>query len=239
MFYIISLFFTVTALLASRVQPYTCKGYYKWKAYTNLCEIVFLTDIAAFLSIFYFSTGLLLRFYEKRMFRSAYFSRILKIYKRNLPFFLVLNSTVTFGYWLLKLYNPKLLSEKIASINYKVPFWKSFVDHSIAFGLTNIEIFYYNFLITRYTFIATLSLLILYYMNICVYNRLYNTWPYTIFANISYFMVFLYCCCFLMIGVIFASFSLLCIRYFKKSECEFEKDDEESPKWQSLEKLIL
>lgn len=218
----VSLLVGIVFLLAGRIQPSLDKKYILWKKHTLNSPIIFLTDITAHLSTIYFLIGLFLVISEylnvEKIVKSHIYRKIRVFYKKHLPFLLILNSTVTLGFWGLYLCNKNLLAVKVAGIAYRVPFWKNFCDHSIGLVVTILEIIFHNFKFTPYTIYLTLGCTVLYYTDICVYNYLYNVWPYGILNNLSKPMIFICCLCFLTAGCILAFFILRIIRFFKKAD---------------------
>lgn len=198
------------------------------KLYTNASRIVklqtspiiFITDIAAIASIIYFFLGFLIQLYEffgsDRQGDSKFFRNLKIFYKKNLPFMLILNSTVCFCYWGLFFYDKNLLSPKMNDTSYTAPFWKNFNDHSIGLLVTILEIIYHNFELALYTPIITGCVTITYYIDILIYNHLYGIWPYQLFIKLSKPMVFVYCIGFLFVGSMVALIILRVIRCFKK-----------------------
>lgn len=224
----ITLIISIVSLLWCRIQPSTDPQYAEWKELTGSSPSIFLTDITAFLSILYFSLGLFLLFYNRKNRKnqrneftrrsSSFVEKLTKFYKLNLPFFLILTGTVTAGFWALYLSNPKLLSARPSSIQFHVPFYKTLIDHSFGIVSVIVELFVYGFNLTIFTPIITTAGIVLYFTWICIYNSWYSAWPYTIFNNKPLGVVFLYCCAFLLSGIVTAAILLTVIRFIGKKK---------------------
>ncbi|KRH92802.1 hypothetical protein M153_26910001320, partial [Pseudoloma neurophilia] len=175
--------------------------------------LIYITDMAAIISTLFFVLGLIIcindHFESKYNYRSKFLKKWKIFYRKTLPFILILNTTVSVGYWGLYFYNPGLLAPKILNKALSTPLWKNVIDHTIGLIVTIIEIIVYNFHLTSYTFILTGGATVLYYTDILIYNHFYNIWPYGFMTSVSKPMIFLYCFGFLLTGTLAALFILV------------------------------
>lgn len=203
---IVYLFASIASLIISRIQPFTDSNYGKYCRITKNSSIIFLTDIFAVFSIIYFILGLFLAIIKRQKFvrtqKKQFIVDLEKFYRYSLFFMLICNSTVTAGFWVLFSYNKRLLMVKAENCNYSVPFWKNLIDHSIPLLTIILEMFFYEFQYTKYSLFAILVTLVAYYLDICIYHHFFKVWPYTIMNRLSYPMIFITCCMFLLCGSI-------------------------------------